>query len=184
MICCFGGIAIVAFSDDKDDEIGIEASEEADITSSYRIGVFWAIMTVLMDALANVATRRLKSVHYSVIQFHYASISSLVNIIWLIFVVTGADSRKVFTFGWDPVIWFKLFGMCASNFIGQNLLTCMNQSMNPATVGLFLYIQIIYNLPLDYAIFDVVLSGMQILGATICVVFSLAAAYYKHWKAQ
>ena len=181
MCCCFGGIAIVAFSNDEE---STEAVEGAETISSYQVGIFWAIVAVLTFALGYVSTRRLKSIHYSVIQFHYSSISTIVNIIWLIVTITGANGRQVFTFGWDTQIWLKLLGLCTTNFIGQNLITCMNQSINPATVGLFLYIQIVYNLTVDYAVFDVVLNGMQILGASICVIFSIAAAYYKHLKTK
>ena len=60
----------------------------------------------------------------------------------------------------------------------------MNQSINPATVALFLYIQIVYHLLLDYAMFGLVLTAQQIVGASICLVFSLSAVVYKRYTTE
>ena len=60
----------------------------------------------------------------------------------------------------------------------------MNQSTNPATVGLFLYIQIVYDMSIDYVVFDTLLNGLQCLGVAICLAFSISSAIYKHFQAQ
>ena len=59
----------------------------------------------------------------------------------------------------------------------------MNQSINPATVALFLYIQIVYYLLLDYVMFGSVLTAQQFVGASICLLFSFIAVVYKRYTA-
>ena len=70
-------------------------NEDAVITS-YLVGILLAVLTCLMDAIANVATRRLKSVHFIVIQYHYATIATIINFIWIIVVISDSDGPKVF----------------------------------------------------------------------------------------
>ena len=125
-----------------------------------------AIVAAIMFALAAVATRRLKSLNYSVIQFHYAVISTIVTGVWLAYEVKNNKSKdeeeasKVFALTYDTQILFKMVGLGLTTFVGSNIVTCMNQSTNPATVGLFLYIQIVYDISIDYAVFDTVLNGI------------------------
>ena len=52
--------------------------------------------------------------------------------------------------------------------------------MNPATVGMFMYIQIIYAYLFDMMVFDTSLSTLQLAGASIVFVFSVAAAIDKN----
>ena len=59
----------------------------------------------------------------------------------------------------------------------------MNQSINPATVGMFMYIQICYSYLFDIFFFDQNLTGLQFLGAGIIFVFSVAGAAHKRYTA-
>ena len=68
MCFCFGGIILVAT--DHSQQEGFEEEEEEDSKSAYLLGIFAALLTTLMYAITGVVSRRLKDVHYSVIQFH------------------------------------------------------------------------------------------------------------------
>ena len=52
--------------------------------------------------------------------------------------------------------------------------------MNPATIGMFMYIQIIYAYLFDMMVFDTSLSTLQLAGALIVFVFSIVAAIDKN----
>ena len=57
-----------------------------------------AVLTTMMYAVAGATTRRLKTLHFSVIQYHYATISTIFNTIWIIIVVSDPDGPEVFRF--------------------------------------------------------------------------------------
>ena len=76
MCFCFGGIILVAMDHQGEEGEG-EGEEEEDSSSGYLLGIFAALITTLMYAITGVVSRRLKDVHYSVIQFHYALVGTL-----------------------------------------------------------------------------------------------------------
>ena len=53
--------------------------------------------------------------------------------------------------------------------------------MNPATVGMFMYIQIFYSYMIDVFIFDSHLNALQFVGGGIILTFSVAAALHKRF---
>ena len=81
MCVCFGGIILVAMDHSQQEveaEEGVEvAEEEENNKSAYLLGIFAALVTTLMYAITGVVSRRLKDLHYSVIQFHYALVGTL-----------------------------------------------------------------------------------------------------------
>ena len=79
----------------------------------------------------------------------------------------------------NPLIWAKLVGFGSARFFAINLTTCMNQSINPATVAIFSYFVIVYSVILDLTLFDIDMTIMQYLGASTCLIFSFASAIYK-----
>ena len=85
----------------------------------------------------------------------------------------------MYTWSTNPLIWAKLVGYVSAVFFEINLSTCMNQSINPATVAIFSYFVIVYSIVLDLTLFDIKMTNMQYLGASICLIFSFASAIYK-----
>ena len=80
MCFCFGGIILVAMDHSQQEgeaDEGVEEDEEENSKSAYLLGIFAALVTTLMYAITGVVSRRLKDVHYSVIQFHYALVGTL-----------------------------------------------------------------------------------------------------------
>ena len=80
----------------------------------------------------------------------------------------------------NPIIWAKLAGYGSALFIELNFSTCMNQSINPATVAIFSYFLIVYNIVFDLTLFDIKMVGLQYIGASLCLIFSFASVLYKH----
>ena len=99
MLCCFGGITIVALSKEEDDTNSdlVEGSED-DLISPYSVGIIMAVLTITLYAIGGVTTRRLKTLHFLIIQYHYATIATVFNVIWIIIVVADSDSPEVFRF--------------------------------------------------------------------------------------
>ena len=56
--------------------------------------------------------------------------------------------------------------------------------MNPATVGMFMYVQIFYAYMIDVFAFDQHLNGLQFIGGAIILVFSVMAALHKKIMSQ
>jgi len=81
MIGCFFGVAFLALSKKGED---IE-SEEADESSSqnYAIGVTCIVITSVCWSLANILTRLIKNVHFSLVMFHYGWLASTILLLYL-----------------------------------------------------------------------------------------------------
>ena len=58
-------------------------------------------------------------------------------------------------------------------------MTYSNQYANPSTVGLILYMGILYNFLVDLFIFNVTFTTLQLVGIAVCISFSVSAAVYK-----
>ena len=59
--------------------------DDADIgLSDYKIGITLALTVVVMFSLAGVTTRRLKELHFSIIQYYLGVVGVIVSLIWLI----------------------------------------------------------------------------------------------------
>ena len=130
MCMCFCGILTVCFYAQEDpseqEELSHKSGQESTgLFSTYTFGVLMALATTFFQAISVIMTRRLKSLHFTVIQFHYASISTLCFGVWTLYLVYFTD-RKLFQFYNEPTVWLKLLGACACNFTGQNLVTVMN----------------------------------------------------------
>ena len=53
---------------------------------AYILGIVCAVISCIAQAIISVASRRLKTIHYAVIQFNYGVLSSTMNLLFLIFV--------------------------------------------------------------------------------------------------
>ncbi len=72
MVCCFGGIAVVAVSEQSEtseyDMTRVVYDETSGRgTSAYQIGLAMAILAAAMYALGGVSTRRLKALNFAMI---------------------------------------------------------------------------------------------------------------------
>lgn len=82
MFLCFGGILLVTLS--KDSEDVSDGTDEKE-WSSYDIGVILASLAALIFAIAAVTTRRLRDLHFSVMQFYLTFTSLLFGAVWILF---------------------------------------------------------------------------------------------------
>ena len=84
----------------------------------YLLGIFAALTTTLMYAITGVVSRRLKDVHFSVIQFHHAFIATIAFSIYNIILYFGtADAPKLFQWANNPIVWLKLLGALMASFL-------------------------------------------------------------------
>merc|ERR1712124_153621 len=71
MIGCFLGVMALNFgSTDKEPKDGkVESSK---VFSHYTLGIMGAILMVLLSALQQVLTRKIRTIHFSIMQANYA----------------------------------------------------------------------------------------------------------------
>ena len=72
-------------------------------------------------------------------------------------------------------------GVCVLNNLGQNLGTYINQRANPAFVGILSYMGMGFSFLLDVYVFHFSFSGLEVLGVSLCLLFSFATAIYKQY---
>ena len=82
MCLCFSGIILVAlYSPETEKEVD-EAGEQQEDDTSYSFGITMALVTTFLYAVAGVVARRLRTVHFTVIQFHYSFIGTILFTIY------------------------------------------------------------------------------------------------------
>ena len=144
---------------------------------AYQIGIFLAVITCLTQSVISVASRKLKSLHYGVIQFVYALMSSIITgFVLLGFCIAKQEVPFAYETWW---IYFEVLSAAALNMMGQSLTTYSNQYANPATVGLISYMGVAYSFIVDLTIFNSTFTYMQLVGVAITLSFTVAAAIYK-----
>ena len=91
MMCfCFGGITLVTLS--KHDAQGDDSKTHF---GAYEAGIALCGTLVLVFALAAVTTRRLKGLHFSIIQFYISLCGFVASAIWIFILWT---QKGVFSF--------------------------------------------------------------------------------------
>ena len=60
----------------------------------------------------------------------------------------------------------------------------MNQSINPALVGMFMYIGVLYALIFDIFVFDAEFEALQMIGGGLALLVALIAAIEKKMSAD
>ena len=115
------------------------------------MGVGIALVACVGQSFICVASRKLRTIHYSVIQFNYALTSTIVMGTCLL-VTKGQYQSTPFVYASN---WTYLQILVASSFnmMAQNLFTETNQRACPATVGLIAYCGVMYNFLADVLLF-------------------------------
>ena len=174
MVFCFGGIAIVALSKDETDGVSVQTTE----FTQYEIGVVFALCSACLAALWTVTTRRIRDLHFSLVMFYASAFAFLFSTAWLLFYKLN---HEVFQFQGGALTWIKLVMVGFCHFTASMSSTCAFQSMNPATVGMFMYMNIFYSYIVDVFVFDSQLNVLQFLGIGIILTFSVAGAIHKRF---
>jgi len=177
MAVCFGGITIVALSDDAAKESAGVTDGKSELTK-YKFGVVFALLCVCISALTSVTTRGIRGLHFSVIQLYVSAFAFLFSAIWLLLYMLN---HEVFQLNGGAMTWIKLLMGSFCLLTAQLCSTCTNQSMNPDTVGMFMYFQIFYSYTADVLVFDPRLNPLQFLGGGIIFTFTVAGAIHKRF---
>ena len=76
--------------------------------------------------------------------------------------------------------YVEILLVCVLNMICQNLFTCANQNSSPTTVGLMIYVGVVYSFLLDHFAFKISFVPLELIGVLVCLVCSVSAAIYKY----
>ena len=119
MVLSFSGIVIITYGEDKQDE----ETQDVDTTKgdSYKLGVVLCLLMCLLFSLNATTTRRLRELHFTVIQFYIAIAALIVSSIWLL--IEQRD-RKAFDIS-GLKVWTELICASAFHFFAQMTATCM-----------------------------------------------------------
>lgn len=161
MLGAFAGIVCLGVAKPEEEQDAAVTSDTGNQTESsmsdfekqyaYQIGMAMAVFSCLAQSVISVASRRLKSLHFAVIQFWYGLMASVVMAVFLVTACTvTSHTPYVYSSGW---VYLEILVSSFLNMIGQNLMTYSNQRANPATVGLISYMGVMYNFAVDLAIF-------------------------------
>ena len=181
MLGAFGGIITLGLAKPESEEDmnphKIASMSAFEKKYAYQIGLILAILTSAMSSVISVAARRLKGLHFAVIQFAYGVMATVAMAIYL---VVGCIQANRVPYAYDS--WWPYFEIIVSaflNMVSQSLMTYSNQNNNPGTVGLIAYIGVSYNFMFDLCIFNIRFNNLQIIGVCTTLVCSITAAIYK-----
>ena len=180
MLGAFSGIICLGLARPSEEEDGIDASasmSDWEWENAYKIGLVLASLACIAQSFISVASRRLKQLHFAIIQFTYGVFASTITAVMLI---SYCVAKSHIPYNYDSYwIYLEVLACAFLNMVGQNLMTYSNQRTNPASVGLIGYMGVIYNVVVDLYIFDVIYVPLQIIGTVVALTFSVLAAIYK-----
>lgn len=156
MLGAFAGIICIGIARPSKDESGIDETADMsgwELENSYMLGLVLTFLTCITASIISVATRRLKQIHFAVIQFIYGIIATIITAILLIsYCIAKNHIPYIYDYYW---IYLEMLACAFLNMVGQNLMTYSLQFAKPATVGLLFYMTILYTVIVDLSIFDV-----------------------------
>ena len=84
MCLCFAGILMVIFFAEEKEPKNVEEVEEESNNKSLTLGIFAAMTSIFFAAVSFVSTRRLQSIHFTIILFYYSLTGSIIFAIYSI----------------------------------------------------------------------------------------------------
>ena len=141
------------------------------MNKAFTFGALMALTAATTYSINAVVTRKIKDIHFSIIQFYYALTSATVTGIMVMF--QKGDGAFQYA-NWT--VWGEIGIVCLCNMVMQNMVTIMNQQANPATVALLYYIQIFYSFFVDIFVFHTNFQLRELIGVMICFSASITVA--------
>jgi len=132
-----------------------------------------------------VAVKKLKNVHFSILQFYYSAFTAVVmgNVLFARYMLqeedSGVSQNRVPLVFQHTSTYFILTIACLLNMIATSFMTCSTQRSKPSTVALICYTGIIYNFLLDVFVFRVTFSTLQLFGIGIVCAFNVGTVVHK-----
>ena len=174
MLCAFSGILMMSLSQPS------KVPEEQALDSTpaqYQLGIAISLVACVGQSFICVASRRLWSIHFSVIQFNYALTSTICMGLCVFF---GPKPLGHSYFVYDSYwTYLEIFIASFFNYVAQVLFTQTNQRGCPAIVGLIAYSGVLYNFLADVLIFGLQFTSLQLFGVMTAITFSFAAGIHK-----
>ena len=91
---------------------------------AYMIGITMALLCAIGSSTIAVASRRLKSIHYAVIQFAYGMFAAICMGIYLMAGCIGSRHVPYYYDTW--IVYFEILLSAFLNMISQNIMTYSN----------------------------------------------------------
>ena len=174
MIGCFAGVIIL--------NLYRPDSKNSDDFKYFKYGMMCALSFVICGAMVSVLNRKMKSVHFSIIQFDYAFVAwvcMLVTILTEYVFLHGDKMRypyptlRILTYRTDQ--WVVMITYALSNFFVQLFFNIGSTRGKSAFVSLVAQIGVVWSFLADFIILGNPIQSMQIVGALIIVVFNVFA---------
>lgn len=174
MVGCFVGIVVLnVYRPEK------QANQKFD---HFNWGMVAGFTFVVGGALVNVLNRKMKSIHFSIIQFDYAFIAwaTMFTIIVAEYALYHNDKEKypyptmrILTY--DFTEWLLILAYALSNFFVQLSFNIGSTRGKSAFVALIMQIGVVWSFLADFVVLGNPIQAMQIVGALIIVVFNITA---------
>ena len=154
MLACFVGVIMIAMSgNEHDDEqpthTGWLAGNEALMRT---VGIVSMLFVAANDASINVLARKMKDLHYSIIQFWFSAIGLVILLVYMVLdSIIRVELPNMLSYDGSQWKYLTLTGV----FSAANL-TCLviaYQNDKSATIALLAYIALVYAFLADIFIF-------------------------------
>ena len=150
----------------------------------YLLGILLTLVYASFFGTVQVLTRRMREVHFTVIQFYYTLIASCCQFIFLMIrshYNSGSLTKEIaFLNGvYSKHEWALLFVISIINVIWMSCFTIANQLESTVFLSIFSYISIVYALLSDFLIFEYKFKWEHGLGAIIILSVTFSLAYMR-----
>lgn len=158
ILACFVGVVMIAMAAEdegqsEDQKVSADSFLKENEAKMRAIGIVAMLFVALNDASLNVLARKMKDLHYSLIQFWFSAIGLAFLLVYLVF-------YSLFTMAWPTIFyysWDQMKFLLMTGIFSALNLTCLviaYQNDKSATVSLLAYIALVYAFAADVAIFN------------------------------
>lgn len=152
----------------------------------YLLGIILAVFEALSCSVVFVVTRKMKEVHFSVMQINYTFLASSFQLLFLFgrsFYNTGSFFDGIGLLN-GAYSYKEYLIMCIASFFNIFWMMCMtvaNQMESSVFLSIFSYITVVYALISDFLIFHYTFKWQHYFGGSIILIvtFTLAILRFK-----
>lgn len=167
MMLSFVGLLFITFAKPVSETI-----EQVQPASQYILGVGFSLLTLICLANVLVMGRKMKGIHFSVLQLHFSFWGAIGTGIFL-----PLEQGPLFSF--DRQTWLLILCMGGTNVYAMNSFAYTSQHAKPTTVALLRYMGVLYSFAADLIFWHQQFAFLQIVGVTIMLTANILFVLHK-----
>lgn len=178
MFGCFAGVVILNYYRPKDKE----DKNSGKWGKYFNYGMMSAFAFCILGSIVTILNRRMKAVHFCIINLNYAATAWLSMLVVIIVEYAFLHDNKerypyprmrILTYGMQQ--WCLILAYCAANFFVQVSINYASQREKSAFIALMVQFGVVWSFLADFFVLNNPVQGKQVIGVCVIIFFNFTA---------